>query len=529
MAVRSTPCHGFFSLPVVPTKQKLPSPSRWEGNNSDTGKANSVLQQQQQPSRASFAAQIFGRGNNNDDDDETRPDRPRTPHRLGASIAAAILSVAISVSASAPAPCHALTPDQLLVDDVWREVSRQYVDPTFNGQGEQGWAKQRFLALQTAADLGPDDDARLYGVIRGMLRTLGDPYTRFLTPDQFRALTQAYARPDPASTSAKTTTTTTTTTSTSGIGVQLIGDNSGDTGGFVVVVNTVAKSPASNSGILPGDKIVSVDGVDMAGATAEVVAAKCRGATGTTVSIEIERPASEGSSSSSSSSSSLSSSSSRTTVSVERAPIAPIPSIEASTAVVGPSQQKVGIVTIRSFTQDTESLVRNQLGAFRDSPPSALALDLRGNVGGYMPAGVDVAKLFLPPKARIVSEVDRTGRATIYINDGVGSQTDTSTPLYLLVDRKTASASEILAGALQDNGRAVVVSSSAEENDRTFGKGRIQNVQALSYGGSGIAVTKARYTTPSGKDIQGVGIAPDRRSGTCAARDSAAVCLEGIL
>jgi len=161
---------------------------------------------------------------------------------------------------------------------------------------------------------------------------------------------------------------------------------------------------------------------------------------------------------------------------------------------------------------------------------TALALDLRGNVGGYMPAGVDVAKLFLPPRTRIISEVDRTGRATIYINDGVGNDVDTSTPLYLLVDRKTASAAEILAGALQDNGRAIVVASIGQENDRTFGKGRIQNVQAVGYGGSGIAVTKARYTTPSGRDIQGVGIVPDKRSGTCASGiDSAAACLAGIL
>ena len=130
------------------------------------------------------------------------------------------------------------------------------------------------------------------------------------------------------------------------------------------------------------------------------------------------------------------------------------------------------------------------IGAFKDD-------EIDGTVGGYMPAGVDVAKLFLPPRARIISEVDKTGRATIYINDGVGSETDTTTPLFVLVDEKTASASEILTAALKDNKRAVVISGAGA--DKTFGKGRIQNVQALSYGGSGIAVTKARYMTPNGR------------------------------
>lgn len=146
-----------------------------------------------------------------------------------------------------------------------------------------------------------------------------------------------------------------------------------------------------------------------------------------------------------------------------------------------------------------------------------------------MPAGVDVAKLFLPPRARIISEVDKTGRATIYINDGVGSETDTTTPMYIVVDKRTASASEILTAALQDNHRAVVVSGTGDYGDRTFGKGRIQNVQALSYSGSGIAVTKAKYMTPNGRDIQTVGIAPDIRSETCTPKDSAAMCLDGIL
>lgn len=485
--------------------------------------------------------------------------------RMATSIFAAILSMVVCtsdgmmpsqggqdfnvLSLARPQVCQALTPDQLLVDDVWREVSRQFFDPTFNGQGEEGWKKQRLMALEKAAYLGPDDDAQLYAVIRGMLKTLNDPYTRFLTPEQYESLTKTYAtNPTPNSDSSSTQNPIPKTTS--GIGVQLIGDNKVVSGsesspGMVIVANILAKSSAEKAGIQSGDYIRSVDGVDMIGATAEAVAAKCRGETGTTVSIEIERPPVEGEAVL------TTQPPNRKMVVVTRSPLVTAPMIEASTVMVSPTtNQRVGIIKINSFTRETEQAFRRELKQLTfvsqdggdsqtatetqtipSSPAleaiSAIAIDLRGNLGGYMPGGVDVAKIFLPPRTRIVSEVDKTGRATIYINDGVGSETDTTTPLFILVDEKTASASEILTAALQDNKRAVVVSGGGA--DKTFGKGRIQNVQALSYGGSGIAVTKARYTTPNGRDIQGVGISPDLRSKTCSTKDSAAVCLESIL
>eukprot|EP00957_Ditylum_brightwellii_P158361 12053536-Ditylum_brightwellii.AAC.1 len=153
---------------------------------------------------------------------------------------------------------------------------------------------------------------------------------------------------------------------------------------------------------------------------------------------------------------------------------------------------------------------------------STLVLDLRGNVGGYMPAGVDAAKLLRPPRTRIISELDKSNRATIYINDGIGSET--FIPLYVLVDSRTASASEILTAALQDNDRATVVG----KDVKTFGKGRIQNVQSLE-NGSGVSVTRAKYRTPKGRDIQGVGIIPDRLSDKCGKENSAAICLEEFL
>ena len=471
--------------------------------------------------------------------------------RKSLSIFAAILSISLifstgggdggissSVGLLQPPVCLAMTPDQLLVDDVWREVSRQFVDPTFNGQGEEGWKQQRVKAIEQVSEFGPDETNLVYDAIRTMLNTLNDPYTRFLTPEQFETLTKAYATPS----------TTSIASSTSGIGVQLIDDNKANKnnnisyGGKVVVANTFANSPAERAGILPGDAILSIDGVDMIGVTADLVATNCRGETGTTVEIEIEHPIVEGSESSTSTpTSSSSTSNKRQTVIVTRNPLTSTPVVEASTMVLPASStnknennnspRKVGILKINSFTKETEKLVRDELKKIiaedqqqqqQQAVLSAIIIDLRGNLGGYMPAGVDVAKLFLPPRSRIISKIDKTGRATIYINDGVGS--DTETQLYVVVDRSTASASEILTAALQDNKRAVVVSGES----RTFGKGRIQNVSPLS-SGSGIAITKAKYMTPNGRDIQSIGIAPDIRSDTCTTKDSAVTCLEGIL
>jgi carboxyl-terminal processing protease len=460
--------------------------------------------------------------------------------RMSVSIFAAILSISLifstggggissSVGLLQPPVCIAMTPDQLLVDDVWREVSRQFVDPTFNGQGEEGWKRQRMKAIEKVSEFGPDETNLVYDAIRNMLNTLNDPYTRFLTPEQFETLTKAYANPSTISSGS----------TTSGVGMQLVDDNKANKNNYidnragkVVVVNIFAKSPAEKAGILPGDAIISIDGVDMIGATAELVAAICRVETGTTVEIEIEHPIVEGSSSTSNK---------RQTVIVTRSPLTSTPVVEASTMVLSASSssnknennnspRKVGILKISSFTKETEKLVRDELKKIiaedqqqqEQAVLSAIVIDLRGNLGGYMPAGVDVAKLFLSPRSRIISEIDKTGRATIYINDGVGS--DTETQLYVVVDRRSASASEILTAALQDNKRAIVVSGES----RTFGKGRIQNVSPLS-SGSGIAITKAKYMTPNGRDIQSIGIVPDIRSNTCTTKDSALTCLEGIL
>jgi len=380
----------------------------------------------------------------------------------------------------------ALSEEQMLINEVWREVTRQFVDQTFAGQGEEGWRQKRLEAVKNSVGLTPDDRQEVYKIIRTMLDSLKDPYTRFLTPEQYESLT-TYA----------------TGRTTTGIGVQLLGDPAT---GDIVVINTIPDGPAQKAGVLPGDIVLEVDGMEMKGATAEVAAARCRGSPGSQVNLAL-RHGGDGATGKAKSPVSR--------ITVTRAAIANNP-VQVST-FTAPNGRQVGLIKLTSFSQETVKQVADALSQIR-SKVFAIVIDLRGNAGGFMPAGVDGAKLFLPPKSRIISEIDKTGRATIFFNEGVGSETDL--PLYVLVDKRTASASEIMAAALQDNGRATIVGSS-----RTFGKGRIQNVQELSDGG--IAVTKAKYITSAGRDIQGIGITPDKESKTCEPADSAATCLAG--
>ena len=179
-----------------------------------------------------------------------------------------------------------------------------------------------------------------------MLNTLNDPYTRFLTPEQYETLTMAYTNPS------------TRATTEGGIGVQLIGDNKDADRGKVVVANIIAKSPAEKAGLRPGDSILSINGVDMTGATAEVVANSCRGENGTTVRLEIERSSTEIPATPSSATSS-----NRQTITVTRAPLKSTPTVEASTMIVSSRQtnahsntdsnsnanRKVGILKIVLF------------------------------------------------------------------------------------------------------------------------------------------------------------------------------------
>jgi carboxyl-terminal processing protease len=380
-----------------------------------------------------------------------------------------------------------LTENQQLISEVWSTVTSTYFDPSFNGLGMEGWKSAELNAIQSVQDTGPEDEEIVNSAITTMLSKLNDPYTRFLPRDKYETLT-AYA--------------TGTSVGGGGIGIQLLEDVRSMN---VMVMAVTENGPAAKAGLQIGDLIVSIDGETMEGASAEVVAAKCRGEVGQKLEMDFLRTSDNGKSVSQH-------------VSLSRAKIVQNP-VRATTFETG--NKKIGLLRIPSFSTDTVSQMVEGLRSISDSKVDAIVIDLRGNVGGYMPAGVDAAKLFLSPQSKIITEVDKTGTSKVYSADGIGSET--SVPLYILVDKRTASASEIFVAGLQDNKRAVIVGTS-----NTFGKGRIQNVKALE-NGSGMAVTRARYVTPLGRDIHGVGITPDKTPNQCEANDSAKICLADVL
>uniref|UniRef100_A0A7S3V553 PDZ domain-containing protein n=1 Tax=Chaetoceros debilis TaxID=122233 RepID=A0A7S3V553_9STRA len=412
------------------------------------------------------------------------------------------IPIPISIQArSTIANALPLNENQQFVSDVWFAVTAQFFDPTFNGMTENGWREEKLKAIQAVAETGPDaeDEIIVTQAINDMLGTLGDPYTRYLPREKYESLA-AYARGGSA-----------------GIGVQLLLNPRVDAGSSVMVANVSSEGPAMKSGMRQGDVIVQIDGESMEGmgVTAELVAAKCRGDPGSKVEVLVRHSYDEGGGEGDDSKAK------EERISITRANVKINP-VQTYTFISPLKEQTVGLLNIPAFTQETSSQVIDAIRKVKnDNDVNAIVIDLRGNVGGYMPAGIDTAKLFLAGRRVIVAEVNKIGQASVSYADGIGA--DTSTPLYILVDRRTASASEIFAAALQDNRRAVLVG-----EEKTFGKGRIQNVQNVG-NGCGVAVTRARYVTPNGRDVHGVGITPNKMAATCGPNDSAKVCLENIL
>ena len=380
-----------------------------------------------------------------------------------------------------------LTENQQLISEVWSTVSSQYFDQSFNGLGMEGWKSVEQKALKAVEDTGPDDEQVVNEAIKTMLAVLNDPFTRYLPREKYETLT-TYA--------------TGATMGGGGVGVQLLEDARSKN---VLIMGLSDGAPAAKAGLQIGDAIVKINGESMESVSADVVAVACRGEIGEKLELDIIRSGADGKLTSQH-------------VSLVRAKIIQNPvTVTTFTSETG---KKIGLLRIPSFSTETVTQLVDGLRSVNTEKVDAIAIDLRGNVGGYMPAGVDAASLFLPARSKIIAEVGKSGTPKSYEADGIGA--DTSTPLYILLDKRTASASEIFAAALQDNRRATIVGMS-----NSFGKGRIQNVKPLE-NGSGVAVTRARYVTPLGKDIHGVGIAPDKTSSRCEATDSAKTCLADI-
>ena len=381
--------------------------------------------------------------------------------RLAAALTAALL---VATPLATPPPAAAVTNEQLLYLEAWRGVDRAYVDKKFNNQN---WFKVREDALKKQKLTNREET---YTAIRALLASLGDPFTRFLAPEQYGALRRSTAG------------------SVTGVGVEVSFASDRGASSPLVVISPAPGGPADQAGIRAGDEIIAIDGQLTSELSLYAAGGLLQGVEGSEVTLQVN-PRVGGPTKD---------------VLLTRKPIKinPVDSAVCSTSgkyiADGEVDSKLGYIRVATFSKQTVEKVQDALTSLKAAGAGRLVLDVRNNGGGLFPAGVEVGRMLID-RGDIVLIADSEGVRDVYEADG--HPIDAKTPLVVLVNRGTASASEVLAGALKDNGRAVL----AGEN--TFGKGLIQTLIELS-DGSAVAVTVAKYQTPAGVDINKIGIIP---------------------
>ena len=339
-----------------------------------------------------------------------------------------------------------------VIDQTWQIVFRDYLDINGKYKPEQ-WRSLRRDVL--AKSYGSTKEA--YEAIRGMLGSLDDPYTRFLDPREFKEMQID------------------TSGELSGVGIQLSLDKETKN---LVVVSPIDGSPASRAGVQPKDVIVAIDGKSTKGMSTEDAVKLIRGQAGTTVTLTLKRKAQT----------------LELPLTRERIELHAVDH-QINTSADG---VKVGYIRLKQFNATATKDMRQAVKDLEEKGAQGYVLDLRSNPGGLLMASVEIARQWLN-EGTIVSTKTRDGIQDVKRANG---RALTTKPMVVLVNEGSASASEILSGALQDNNRAVLV------GQKTFGKGLVQSVRGLS-DGSGMTVTIAKYLTPSGRDIHKHGIDPD--------------------
>ena len=339
--------------------------------------------------------------------------------------------------------------DAELYDMVWKLVNAKYIDQTNNGQDWSRWRHKYDDKIKT-----PEDS---YIAINTMIASLNDRYTRFLTPSEFTEEKNAIKA------------------SLYGIGVQI-----GARDGKVLIISPLEDTPGEKAGLLAEDEILSIDGVSTKDMSIDKAADAIRGEKGTTVELLIKRKGQE-----------------NKVYKIIRDEIK-IKSISSKTPENFKLDEKIGYIRLSSFMgRNVSADFKKMMVEYKDK--DGIIIDLRGNTGGLLNNAVYIADLFLDGEI-IVSTVDRDG----YKDTSRSTRKYFSTqPLVVLINGGSASASEILSGALKDNQRAILI------GENTFGKGLVQEVKSLLPFGAGMNITIQKYLTPNGTDINKKGIAPD--------------------
>ena len=339
-----------------------------------------------------------------------------------------------------------------VIDHVWQIVYRDFLDS--GGKFDRSnWINLRkeFLAKKYS------DNNEAYDAIRDMLSNLDDPYTRFLDPKEFNQM-----RID---TSGELT----------GIGIQIVKDKESDS---IIIISPIEGTPAYEAGIKAKDMILSIDNVSTKGLNIEDAVKLIRGRRGTKVKLEILRNGN----------------------SFYKSLLRERIEIKSVTSKINETKDGllIGYVRIKQFNANASREMKDTLKDLEIKKVSGYVLDLRSNPGGLLESSIDISRQFID-KGIIVSTLSKDGLRETKRGNGKAL---TKKPLIVLVNEGSASASEIVSGAIRDNNRGKLV------GKKTFGKGLVQSMRTL-VDGSGLTVTVAKYLTPNGTDINKFGITPD--------------------
>lgn len=374
---------------------------------------------------------------------------------LRSAVIGGAIATTAAVSVFGPVWCRSVRAalqdsPKAIVDQVWQLVNREYVDGSFNNQDWQ-------TARQTLLSKNYTSREQAYVAVRQTLKRLGDPYTRFMDPKEYQTLTSQ------------------TSGEVSGIGIRM---EINQTTQLLTVVEALENSPALKAGIKEGDVILAIDGKSTKNMKIEDASESIRGKVGTSINLRLGRSTQRA-----------------FDVKLTRATIE-VPTVRYTLRKEG--NRQVGYIRLREFSAHAAEQMDRAIRKLNASNVDGFVLDLRGNPGGLLNASIEIARMWLD-EGSIVRTEDRKGGSEL---TKANSTALTNRPLVVLVDSNSASASEILTGALKDNKRATVIGS------KTFGKALVQSVHELA-DGSGVAITVAHYYTPKGTDINKKGITPD--------------------
>ncbi|MDQ7824753.1 MAG: S41 family peptidase [Candidatus Eremiobacteraeota bacterium] len=302
-----------------------------------------------------------------------------------------------------------------------------------------------------------DGNILIFASIRGILRGLGDPYSNLLVPKDYSTLMERLQEK-----------------SFGGVGIYIELDS--ENHDSLTVLEPIEGTPAHKAGLMPGDVIEEINGESTKDISIYVAVAKLRGPRGTTVKLSVRR----------------------------KGVAKPLSFVISRDNINSPSvswkviHDDVGYVRLRSFGTETEREFDEALDSFSKQNVKYLVMDLRNNGGGYLNAAVEISSKFLSPDRTVFKRIDRNGRVEDF---GAKRRDRVSLPLVVLVNRFSASSSEIVAGAIKDNHAGTLI------GDRTFGKGSVQQIYSLAEN-SALKLTVSYFTTPGGKIINKKGLKP---------------------